>query len=288
MRSLHVLIIHRKDDNYRKLSGWWSYPVPEFTWETLSVSAEGFKVDLKDKEHSFDLIVMEDWIWGEVLNKRLPLAYVIVDSARSMGQWQKNAEQARYADLILVDSDDLARFILPAGRPVRRFAHAVNDQLFVPPVHKSVDVAFLCWPTPERRIVQQDLEAFCALRRYSFLTGTFPSLEYATRLSAARIVVHQPHVKHARSWRVFDVMSSGGCLVSPLIPFVSGDGIEAFRHYVAYPDGNLSKLHDAIDAFMSERWETISEDGYNLVMDRHTWNVRARELRQTLSETLGL
>ena len=42
MKPLHVLLIHRDNDNYRKLTGWWSYPVPEFTWDTLKVQPNGF------------------------------------------------------------------------------------------------------------------------------------------------------------------------------------------------------------------------------------------------------
>ena len=28
MKPLHVMLIHRDSDNYRKLTGWWSYPYP--------------------------------------------------------------------------------------------------------------------------------------------------------------------------------------------------------------------------------------------------------------------
>ena len=140
MKSHRVLLLHRHNHQYRHLTGWWSYAVPEFSWDERSIDAEGFRVNLAGIEREYDLAVLDDWTFGIFDNRKLPLAYVIVDSARSDKQFKRNAEQAVYSDLILVDSDELAKF-RSLNRPVRRFAHAVNEQLFYPRP-KEYDVAF--------------------------------------------------------------------------------------------------------------------------------------------------
>jgi hypothetical protein len=306
MKSLRVLLIHRDNCNYRNLTGWWSYPTAEFTWEAMKVKEAGFEARVE--RGKYDLAVMDDWIFGTVEKQGTPLAYVVVDSARSAGQLCRNQGQAAQADLILVDSDELWKFKL--GKAARRFAYAVNEKLYYPRT-KEYDVAFLCWPTEARRAVCEQAREICGRHGWSFLTGTYVNYwDYAAAIGSARVVVHKAHVEKARSWRVFDVMASGGCLLSSPLPRVEGDGIEEGVHYAVYQDGEgmeeeLERLLGVDDGrrqstplwtidnrceglFDRRGWARMARRGYELVMERHTWKVRARELREIIHEELGI
>ena len=287
MTPLRVLIIHRDNDHYRQLSGWWSSPVPEFIWQTKAVKANDFTLNLKGAERDFDLVVMDDWIFGEVRNRSIPLAYVVVDSARSMAQLGRNLRQAKYADLLLIDSDEPGKFKTVPTKPVRRFAHAVQTDLFYPQ-EKKHDVGFLCWPTPEREEVREHLAKFCRAKGYSFITGKWPESEkYAEAIRSARLVVHKAHVEQARSWRVFDVMASAGCLLTTPLPEVSGDGIRGAEHYWTYR--NLQELESQIETLLADSyWQETARRGHEHIMTHHTWPVRAAELRQIADVLIGI
>lgn len=288
MNPLNVLLVHRDSDVYRHLTGWWSYPVDEFQWTALKVTRNNFIVDMQTIDPSPDLVVLDDWIWGQFKNLKTPLAYVIVDSARSLAQLERNREQARFADLLLIDSDDLDKF-RSWGKPARRFAYAVNEQLYMPR-EKTYDVAFLCWLTDERRIVQNACREICARRGWSFVTndhGAYDWPDYARFLSSAKVVVHMPHVKAARSWRVFDVMASRGALLTLPLPDVSGDGLISGTHYRTY--NNMKSLESELTYLLEDgRWQAIGLAGWNHIMANHTWRIRAKQLRETLHEALNL
>jgi hypothetical protein len=281
MRQLRVLLIHRHNDNYRRLTGWWSYPVPEFLWDERSVDQIGFNLDLGGGEAGhYDLAVLDDWTFGSVNHPTMPLAYVVVDSARSDVQLHRNLKQAEQADLVLVDSDELSKF---SRRKARRFAYAVNETLFYPRP-KEYDVAFLCWPTPERRVIQMVCQEICDRRGWKFLTGTYEKAEdYARAIGSAKIVVHKAHVEQARSWRVFDVMASRGCLLTSHLPSVSDDGIVAGVHYHEYK--SVYDLEPIIDNLLDgNTWESAARNGYGHIIAYHTWRARAMQFRQILAE----
>lgn len=284
MKPLNVTLIHRKSDNYRRLTGWWSYDVPEFTWTAYKVDPAGFVAH--PNIQGVDLLVLDDWIWGNVYKGGRPMAYVTVDSARSDDQLERNLRQARQADIVLVDSDRLEKF-KDNGKPVRRFAYAVNEQLFAPRV-KTFDVAFLCWPTPERRVIRNRVEEICHRHNWSFLGNTYQNpLDYAAALGLAKVVVHMQHVAQARSWRVFDVPATLGCLLTNPIPLIDGDGIQPGIHYAEYWD--TDDLEFKLEGLLTNgAWEQMAETAYEHIMAHHTWKVRAAQLRQMLHEELGL
>lgn len=289
LSQLRVLLVHRNSDNYRQLSGWWSHPVPEFTWDVCRVPPVDFTLSLLGYKSKYDLVVVDDWIFGHVIYKELPIAYVVVDSARSDLQLQRNKMQARSmeADIILLDSDSSSKF-KDLGTPVMRFAHCVNRDMFKP-IEKTHDVAFLCWSTPPRVIVREHLRAFCLKQGYTFLNGTYNNpVDYAQALCSARIVVHMAHVQEGRSWRLFDVMAARGCLLSDHKVSVSGDGLVANEHYVAWH--SVEELEGKVDALMHlPTWrEGIVQAGYEIVQECHTWGVRAKQLRLELNKRLRL
>lgn len=209
------------------------------------------------------------------------MAYVTVDSPRSQAQLDRNRAQAKDASLILVDSDKLESFD-GLGKQARRFAHAVNDHLFIPR-EKVYDVAFLCWPTDDRRMVQRWCADICRQHGWTFVTGTYDWDHYARFLSSAKVVVHRAHVVNGRSWRVFDVMASRGCLLSSPLPEVSGDGLVSGEHYREYTSRETLEWQ-LIDLISNRGWESIADEGYRHVMAHHTWRKRAAELRQTVDE----
>jgi hypothetical protein len=283
MKPVKVLLIHRDNDNYRHLCGWWSYAVPEFEWNAIKVKPTNFSIDLKQAP-PHDLVVLDDWVFGKVKNLEAPLAYCTVDSARSPGQLERNRHQAEIASLILVDSDNLESFS-GLGKPVKRFAYAVDEMLYFPR-EKVYDVAFLCWPTDERRVVQKACGEICHKHGWRYLTGTYDWGDYAQLLSSAKVVVHMPHVKAARSWRVFDVMASRGALLTMELPYTSGDGLIRGTHYREY--NNTETLERELIALLDYgAWKVVSEAGYDHVMKHHTWKIRAAQLRQTIYEVLG-
>ncbi len=283
-KPLHVLLIHRESDIYRRLTGWWSYAVPEFEWDTIKVKPQYFVVDM-DYAPPHDLVVLDDWVFGTIKHLKTPLAYVTVDSARSAAQLKRNRQQALNASLVLVDSDKLESFD-GMGIPVRRFAYAVNEQLFYPRP-KIYDVAFLCWPTDERRRVQTDCAAICKRHNWTYITGSYEWNQYAFLLTSAKVIVHKAHVVNARSWRVFDVMAGRGCLLSSPLPIVSGDGIESGTHYREYM--NTEQLERELIALLDGgAWEGIAEAGYQHVTTHHLWSQRSAELRETVREALSL
>jgi len=257
--------------------------VPEFEWSALKVKPTNFTLDLKQAP-PHDLVVLDDWVFGKIKNLEAPLTYVTVDSARSVAQLDRNRHQAEISSLILVDSDSLDSFS-GLGKPVKRFAYAVNEALFFPR-EKVYDVAFLCWPTDERRVVEKACGEICHKRDWRYLTGTYDWGDYARVLSSAKVIVHMPHVKNARSWRVFDVMASRGALLTMSLPDVSGDGLIRGTHYREY--NNTETLERELAALLDYgAWELIAEAGYDHVLKHHTWKIRAAQLRQIIYEVFG-
>ena len=111
--------------------------------------------------------------------------------------------------------------------------------------------------------------------------------DYAAAIGSARVVIHKAHVEHARSWRVFDVMASRGCLLSSPLPTVDGDGIEKGVHYSEYT--SLDALEGELERLLiSNAWAEMADMGYQHVLAHHTWATRARELREILRKELGI
>jgi spore maturation protein CgeB len=158
----------------------------------------------------------------------------------------------------------------------------VNEHLFMPR-EKVYDVAFLCWPTDERREVQKACGEICRKHGWVFFTGTYDWNDYARFLSSSKVVVHMPHVKNARSWRVFDVMASRGALLTMPLPDVSGDGLINGTHYREYINTDTLE-RELISLLDYGAWKIVGEAGYDHVIKNHTWRTRSAQLRETLRE----
>lgn len=141
--------------------------------------------------------------------------------------------------------------------------------------------------------MEAQLSEICKRHGWAYLTGTWPNpLEYAEQIGRARVVVHSAHVKEARSWRVFDVMATRGCLLTNPIPLIDGDGITPGVHYWEYDErrGLEHQLTNLLDGGWDStaQAESVAQAGYDHVIQHHTWATRATQLRQMVGEVLGL
>lgn len=298
MKRLRVALIVKNSpvtcERERRNMGWWSYPVSEFEWVHF-IPGNG-EFDLAGLP-GFDLIFHEDGgNWCSYVRRpgSPPVVYLSVDSTLSDRHYQERLEQAAKADLVLVDHDRLERF-LPTGLPVRRLAYCVNDRLFRPRGEKSVDVSFHCgigerWNAPgskERAAIRDYLTSVCAQTGWSYRAGGLEVSDYARALACSRIVVNWPRTAINRPHRIFDAMASGACVLTGRLPEVEEDHRVPGVDYLEFDE--MGELPGLIERLLENgAWERVAASGHKLVIERHTWAVRAKELRELLARELGL
>jgi glycosyltransferase involved in cell wall biosynthesis len=195
-------------------------------------------------------------------------------------------EQAKQVDLLLVDHSPLAGW--PGPYKVRRANYCTDDHLFVPE-EKVVDVA-MHWSVKgcvARGEIEHLLPGICERDGWSLSYRGLPPREYARALARARVVVNFPKTPTNRPNRVMDAMAARTCLLTGALPIVDGTGMVPGEHYVTFnrPEDLAAGLHQVLDA---GEWERVADAGYELVMAKHTWAVRAAEFRQMLAEEFGL
>jgi glycosyltransferase involved in cell wall biosynthesis len=271
--------------------GMFSYAVPEFTWQHVSIHKWN-DVDTRDlAAQGFDLIFHEDGAWARYDYDALPVAFYVWESTLSDDYYQQRLSMAREADLLLIDHDRLERFE-GLGKPVRRLSHCVNDRIFRDYGEgKSVDVASHMntgGPCGEgRKELGRHLGRWCATVGYSYAGDTMGVELYARSMSAARVTANWPRCPENRSHRVLDAMACRTCLVTGPVPDVSGEERVAGRDYVEA--GSYQEFLEVTGELLdSGRWREIADNGYKLVQEHHTWTVRARYLREVLHNELGL
>lgn len=297
MRPLKVaLIVKNKPgprERERRNMGYWSYDVPEFTWEHFSPGKD-FVIERFDKFRDFDVIFHEDGgnygVWGGC---NPPVVYLSIDSTLSDNHYHIRFEQAKQADLILLDHDATARFY-HAGPPVRRLGYCVNDHVFKP-LEKHLDVVYHCSsssgtgaPGAQERIkLRQDLNAWGTIGGWSYRSGVAGLDEYAANMGSARIVVNLPRTVTNRPHRILDAMAAGACVLTGPIPTVDGDGLQDRVHYRTFAE--TAEVPAMIGELLTDHaWTQYAINGHELVMARHTWAIRAQELRQIIKKELGL
>jgi len=268
--------------------GWFSYAVPEFTWDHFYLGRYFNRPRGDFKE--YDLIYIEDGgNWGSFTGGGPPVVYMAFDSTLSEEHYRIRYEQAKRADLVLLDHDRLSRF-----PKARRLSFCVNDHVYKP-FPKDTDVAYHCMSgkhsgSPggvERSELRGYLGDFCKSAGYSYRSGAMGLMEYAASMGSARIVVNWPRTLLNRPHRVFDAMACGACLVTGKLPPLPEEHRQVGVNYVEFEKKEelpviLKRLLD------TGEWKPIAEAGYKLVMSEHTWQIRARELRQMLEKELGL
>lgn len=292
MRRLHVAVIVKSTANYDarecRNMGHWSYAVDEFSWDFIPLG-KGKVIDTVDyKARGYDLIFVEDGgSYPDFRGDAIPNVFYSIDSTLSdKHHYLPRLEQARKADLVLVDHDQLERFE-PCGKPVRRFLYAVNDHLFYPR-EKSIDVNFQCGGgSPERAAMRVKLNAICKAHGWSYRSGTAPLAEYAENMGRSKVVVVIPRTPTNRPHRLRDAQSCGASILSASLPDVSGEVLREGIDY--YP----LESHRSIEEWLTELvgfdgcWETQAAHNQQ-VSQAHTWTARSRELRLLLSQELGI
>jgi len=285
MKPLKVALVHRSGASTEERTiGYWSYPVPEFTWTHIPVE-KGFKLDKKVLSKDYDLIYYEDGkLFGNFYGTGvIPICYSVIDSILSEEHYQLRREQARQTNLILVDQDRLERFT-DLGVPVKRFGYCVNDHLFKDYGQpRSVDVGCYMNFDADRRILHEWLQGFCSSKGYSYeASSKLRGGDYARAFNRTKVVVTQNRNPCTRSHRTFDVMASRTCLLTSPLPEISGESRVMGIHYRDFHSS--SDLGKILDTLLLGSWEDYATSGYELVRVHYTWAIRAKELRQILSE----
>lgn len=277
--TYRVAVVCRKKgfDNLRKKQGWWSYPVPEFSWQFVPVEDDQ-PVDKTKLAARFDLVFWEDWCFPEFVGKgAIPIYAAIVDSNTSPRRRKSYIERGRQADILLIDQDKLTPF-RELGKPLYRWQYAVNEHVFSP-LSKSVDAAYHVVPTPARGALTEPIRTHCQKHGLSLTAGSNLTTEQlAARYGAAKVVIHKATYKQCRSHRFFDVPAAGACLLTDRVWAVDGDGFKPGIHFAEW-DNEAQLLEQITDLVGSGRWKAIADAGQAHVLTHHTWAVRARELK---------
>jgi hypothetical protein len=293
VRPLRALLVVK--DKPRNLAregrniGFWSYAVPEFEWGYLT-PGKGFRLD-KRRFRDRDLIVSEDGVWGIFENSGPPVVGIFWDSTWTGAHYRLRRDQARQCDLAFVGHDVLARFRDRNGRKARRLLYCVNDRIFKDwGLEKDTDVCYHCntKQSEKRAALKRFLPRWCAGRGYSYRGGAVRNLaEYAKAFNRAKVSVNLPRVPANRPHRVVDAMACRSAMVTGCVPRVSGCLLEAGTHYMQFDDDD--EMTAIIDELLAAgAWREMADKAHALVTERYTWACRARELRETLSEELGL
>lgn len=263
--------------------GYWSYQVPEFSWDCLTPG-------VNFQATKYDLMFVED---GAPFpdSRGLPSIFMSIDSTLDELHYRTRIDKARRADLVLLDHDSETRF--PGCRKVRQWNYCVNDHIFVPS-GKSIDVNFRCSSGAhkgyagglERDALRGYLSGLCANSGWSYVSGTTGLDLYAIDMGLSKVVVNWPRTPINRPHRIFDAMACRCCIVTAPIPKVPGDGLVLGAHYVEYRD--KAELPDILRGLLGgDGWERYADAGHKLVMENHTWEIRAAQLRGIIREEFG-
>jgi len=283
--------------------GQFSYPVDQFTWEHMPMPKGGdINRALLDKK--VDLIFHEDAPGCTYSGSGAPLIYYDIDSTLTDDRhYQPRLEQAKFADLVLVDQDRLER-IAPCKRPVKRFSYCVNDRLFYDRgLSRDLDVVFHCpagkWAPggDVRKQIRNLLHDYCQSHHLTYASGAVDLQTYANHFARAKVVVNWSRTPRNRPHRVLDATASGACLVSSPIPTMTEAPIAS--QIVVRNDWNAmiyetpeelpAKLDEAFEpGFNMPYWELIARQGHEDTMAMHTWAIRAQELRLLVRDMFGI
>lgn len=295
MKPLNVALFVKSSPNTPKredrVLGWWSYPTPEFAWEHFFFN-NFQQVDISQFKDRFDLIVHEDSGFATYVGSGPPTVYVSIDSFLTPEHRRNRLVQAGFADLVLVDIDELEPF-KQLKKPVYRFPHAINDHLYKP-LEKDTDIVYHCSANikqdapraMERSIMRRFLGGLCQEMGWSYRRGALAPDLYAKSMGSARVVVNTNRNELSRNHRTFDAMACGACLLTDPPHAIPEDGIQEGVHYVAYK--NDLDIPQILERLLDGEWQKYAEAGHKLVMERHTWTIRAQQLRQILAKEFRL
>jgi hypothetical protein len=266
--------------------GFWSYSVPEFTWRMFPHGG-GETVDM-GKFKDWDLVFHEDAGYCQYTNRRdgPPVIYFEIESCFTDAHYKARMQQAIQADLVMIEWSQAFR---PAGKKIIRFPFCVNDKIFYPRP-KAVDVAWHAATSKVggeiRKKLTADLMEICNRRGYTLAHGPRAIVDYGASFGAAKVAANQNRLPNIRAHRCFDAMACGAALVTGPTPFTDGDMMTEGEHYLVFRDKDELEKH--IDRLLTIDWLEFAERGYNLIMQNHTWAIRAAQLRDIVNREFGI
>lgn len=289
MKKIRVAYLHRPGRPEKNKDGWWAYDVPEFSVIHYDLGKyDTFSLD--DVKRICDVVIQEDRrLRTEYVGNGPPVCYHM----RSITEeWPK-----RYYDkfdyipgkgfsLLLEDCLPLGLFV-KFGIPVRRFNYCVNDRLFKDTdQNRDIDISCLLrFDDNKRRALKLWLEKFCKDHGYSYvIRSVYPIENYIDVLNRSKVTINLTKPRD-RNYRVFEAMACGACLVTSVLPNVSGEYRIAGEHYVEFWDtDDLGPILEYL--IEGDMWNRYSNMGHSLIQKYHTWATRASELHQTLCGTI--
>ena len=288
MKPLNIALIVKNENSTRRdvrPMGYFSYDVPEFTW-THILPGKRFTVDSKElKRKGFDLIFHEDYPFGTIKGNSLPYVFLSIDSTLSELHYKHRVEQAGKADLILIDHDEPSRF----SDKTLRLPYCINDKLFYSHLgtNRQTDIAYHCSATAhagidKRKHIRQLLHDLSVKHKWSYRSGVMGVFEYAQSYRFSKIAVNQSRTPINRPHRIFDAMACGAMVLSSPLPHIKEDGLQNGWNYCEYKDDDNLEFYIRHLLNNPEDLHDVAIRGYNLVMTKHTWSIRAKELRTIL------
>lgn len=305
MKPLRVAVIVKAGrpaalERENKAMGIFSYEVESFTWDYIPLSKHA-QINTAHYKDNYDLIFhIDSPLYVEYVGKSLPVIYYDIDSTLTVdNHFAPRFEQAKKANLVLVDHDRLERFEA-TGKPVRRLSHCANDLIFKDyGVSKDTDICFHCntghaTPSQERSDMRVQLHDLAQKHGWTYRSGMLPIVEYAQSFSRSKITVNVPRTPLNRPHRVFDALACRTCLLSRSLPTVHGDFpplADKFNYVEYFPQFDFT-LEGYIEGLLNgegdDGWEFYANNGYTLVHTHHTWTVRAQQLREIIHQELGI
>lgn len=294
MIPLHVAVIIRHKVHLReresRIVGPWSYPVEQFTWDFVELGRK-FKTPLS-KFKNYDLVFLEDGLFGEFTGEGCPVVSYVIDSTVSQQHYMDRLDQAHRMDLVLVDHDRLARFhVSRSGRDAVRWSYCANDVLFRDRMReRSVDVGFYANIKGEARSrACQVLEDHCKRKGYSYALGPVIGdvQAYPKSFNQTKININISQWPGNRPHRVMDCWAARGCLLTSELPIVSDEPRLRGHHYIEFK--TMNGMTAGIDYLLrSGQYQDIADHGYELSKSHYSWHAQAANLRNILARELGL
>lgn len=299
MKPLKVALICKNENSTRRdnrAMGYWSYDIPEFTWDHFT-PGKNFTIDLDDlKADGYDLVFHEDYPYGNYIGDSIPVVFLSIDSTLSNEHFKVRYNQAVQSDLILVDHDNTKRFKHSNDLNVIQFPYCVNDKIFFRyemEDSRDNDIAYHCSSSAhagieQRKHIRQLLHDLSVKHNWNYRSGVLPLDQYAESFRTSKIVVNQSRTPLNRPHRIFDAMACGAMVLTSPLPRLEAD---KFQYEMPYEE-----FHDDIEleeklCYMLENSDIsriIANKDYNIIIQNHTWSIRAKQLREIINKEFGL
>lgn len=298
MKPLKVALICKNENGKRRNNrsmGYFSYAVPEFTWEHI-IPGKNFTINWNDyKSQNFDLVFHEDYPYGDIRKLDIPYVFLAIDSTLSEQHYKDRFNQSQKSDLILVDHDNINRFFNTKHSSVYQFPYCVNDKVFYRDDRiRTVDIAYHCSSSAhagidERKRIKQLLKDLSVKHNWNLASGIRDLPDYAESFRTAKIVVNQSRTSNNRPHRIFDAMACGAMVLTSQIANIKADKIFENGCFLGfYSDDDLEIALDRLLRLLPVTRERIAEQGYQTVMQNHTWSIRTKQLREIINKEFGL